>query len=66
MALSAADILPSDTKKYRHDDVVDAIEDAFGASARLHCDGEGKLSEVSVPMMQRAGDDLAPMRVKGW
>ena len=45
-ALSDKGIVPSDTKRYRHDDVADAIEDAFGVGARLHCDGNGQLTEV--------------------
>ena len=45
------DIVPSDSKRYLHDDVVDAIEGSFGVKARLHCDREGKLSEVDAPIL---------------
>ena len=45
-ALSDAGITPSDSRTYSHDEVAGAIEDAFGTSVRLHCDGKGQLTEV--------------------
>ena len=45
-ALSDAGITPSDSRTYGHDEVAGAIEDAFGTSVRLHCDGNGHLTEV--------------------
>ena len=47
-ALSDAGVIPSDSVKYSHDDVAEAIEDAFGSEGgvRLQCDINGRLTEV--------------------
>uniref|UniRef100_A0A7R9V9Y2 Uncharacterized protein n=1 Tax=Chlamydomonas euryale TaxID=1486919 RepID=A0A7R9V9Y2_9CHLO len=45
-AFKAKGIVPSATKTYHRSELVDAVEDMFGVSARVHCDREGHLSEV--------------------
>lgn len=59
-ALLASDIRPSDTVKYERTSIELAIHKAYGVDAVVHCDREGRLSEVWMCV----GKDLLPFGCK--
>lgn len=45
--MEAAGVVPSNTHRYKAEEIVSAIEDAYDVRPHITCDGEGELAEVS-------------------